>query len=249
VAPFVHEDEAAVAKRKRGQEAPCAYCDSVEELTLDHVIPRCLFGEKKDQKAPPDTPVVYACRRCNGDKKSLDDSYLRDMLVCDMDSWQHPVARRLAEGAFTRAFLNGQSALARDIAKKLRPIEVFTPSGLYAGIAYGAEMPQGRISRVLATMVRGLYAYYTDARLPENAEFTVHRIRDLARVMPIVQMALQMGALRYVPVGDSTIFNCIYGVEPGQPELSMWFLGFYSNSVFRVTTRAASTDRGLHAST
>jgi 5-methylcytosine-specific restriction endonuclease McrA len=42
-----------VAKRKRGQEAPCAYCGAVEELTLDHVIPRCLFGDKKDQKAPP----------------------------------------------------------------------------------------------------------------------------------------------------------------------------------------------------
>jgi hypothetical protein len=109
------------------------------------------------------------------------------MLVCDMDTWQHPVARQLAEGAFTRAIANGRSALAHDIAKKLRPVEVFTPSGVFTSIAYGAEMPLGRVRRVLATMVRGLYAYYTGDRLPENAEFTVHRVRDLPRVMPIVR--------------------------------------------------------------
>jgi hypothetical protein len=161
------------------------------------------------------------------------------------DLSHHPIVQRILSSQFSRAVLRNQSALTRYVAPRLRPAASFTQSGLFAGIEYGSPLPLGKITEVLATMARGLYYYYIRAAIPDAVGFTVHRIRNVAVTLPIVQTAVNLEWLIYAPVGDSTVFNCIYGVEPGDPSLSMWFLAFYCSAsspgvIYRITTRHAS---------
>ena len=52
----------------------CHYCGSKENLTLDHIIPRCKGGARWDS-----SNVVTACRTCNQEKGSM--SYSDFMII------------------------------------------------------------------------------------------------------------------------------------------------------------------------
>lgn len=79
-----------MSKPQRLREAgQCAYCGQHDILTVDHVIPRCLF-DGVTGGVPSDVPKVGACRRCNN-AKSTDDTFLRDVLVRDLRLAEHPL--------------------------------------------------------------------------------------------------------------------------------------------------------------
>ena len=44
----------------------CTYCGSTENLTLDHIVPRCKGGARWDA-----SNVTTACRKCNQAKGSM----------------------------------------------------------------------------------------------------------------------------------------------------------------------------------
>ena len=53
----------------------CVYCGQSSELTVDHVPPQCMLGERLG-----DVVEVPSCRECN-QSFSLDDEYLKTMSV------------------------------------------------------------------------------------------------------------------------------------------------------------------------
>lgn len=166
------------------------------------------------------------------------------MLVCDIDTFGHPVVQAIVNGKFSRAVNRNQSRLTRHISTRMRLVPSFTPGGVFAGYVYGALLPKDDVAHILGMIVRGLHQYYLHRPLVDDAEFTVHRIKDIGTVLPIVRVAASAGLLNYVPIGDSTVFNCIYGIEAVDPALTMWFLAFYCSptsqgAIFRITTRAS----------
>lgn len=230
-----------MAKHRKAITDVCTYCGAVARLTEDHVVPQCLF----DGDIPGDIPRVWACATCNGDEKSKLDTFLRDMLVCQDATHDHPIARRIFETKFSRSVLRNQSALTRFLAQqRMRPVEMVTPSGLFAGIGFEAPLPSGEVSRALSMMVRGLYRVYTGSLIPANVEFEICRMPDLTKAFSVVKVGVDTGMLRYVPIGDSTIFNCIYRVEQDNPSDSIWLLAFYTGqscgAVYRVMTKETS---------
>jgi hypothetical protein len=54
---------------KKTVRAICIYCGNVDEVTEDHVIPKCLFPKGR----PGDIPKVNACKVCNNAAKSVND--------------------------------------------------------------------------------------------------------------------------------------------------------------------------------
>lgn len=216
----------------------CAYCGEYDKLSKDHVVPQCLFIGN----LPGDIPKVYACTTCNNIAKSGNDAYLRDALITDMDSSQHPIAQQLWE-KFARAAFRNQSLLANEIVQKSQLVSLYTPSGLFAGWAYGFEPAQQRTTITLSMMVRGLYHFYIGKRLPPQTQFDVFRIRgDLRPLETSIQMLLQSGA-RYVRVGDGQVFECIYLCATDRPEVSIWLLFFYKRAIFGVVTNHQATQR------
>lgn len=231
-----------MAKRKKAKKAKiqgvCAYCGKIEKLSEDHVIPQCLFIGN----LPGDIPKVYACSSCNNTVKSGNDAYLRDALITDMDSSQHPIARQLWD-KFARAVIRNQSVLANEMVQRSQLVSLHTPSGLFAGWAYGFEPAQKRMTDILSMMVRGLYHFYIGKRLPLQTQFDVFRIRgDLGPLETNVRVLLQSGA-RYVRVGDGQVFECIYLYAIDRPEASIWLLFFYKSAIFGVATDRQALQR------
>ena len=146
--------------KKKLRRGTCAYCGIYsEELSEDHVIPKCLFSGHP----PTDTPVVYACKKCNSKKKSLDDAYLRDYLVKNLEGSGRLIVPSLRE-AFERAKEKNHSRFVRDI--KYQPLPLFTSTGLFRGFTLAESIPSERIKAILRSTMRGLYHAYTNKWLP-----------------------------------------------------------------------------------
>jgi len=106
-------------------------------LTEDHVVPKCLFPTVH----PNDVPKVYACKACNNEEKSVNDTYLRDFLLFDMDSADHPIPQQLFQ-KFAHEVHRDQSIIAHHTMRS-QVVELITPSGLFAGYAYGVNLLEG----------------------------------------------------------------------------------------------------------
>lgn len=225
-----------MARRRKKFIGQCAYCETEGRLTLDHVIPECLF---ENGKAPADAPIVYACAACNNTKKNQDDSYLRDMLVMDMQVYGHPIATQIFQGPVRRAArAKGyvQSPLARMVQQdRGRKVSVTSPSGIYLGEAYGIALPADRVWRIFSTLARGLYLAYTDKRIPEGVRYSINRAGDAKAIEETVRQ-IATGGGAYRQAGDGRVFQCVYGVAQNRPDLSIWFLAFYQQLIFVVST-------------
>lgn len=212
------------------------YCGVGGRLTKDHVIPRSLYERKK---LPADLPTVWACERCNGNAKSLDDAWLRDLLVLDMSSHSHPIAKHIFNDSFKRASQN-RTRVQSPIARQIRHgegniVSLFSPSGIYIGKGYGLDVPMDRLVRTLSTIVRGLYRAYGGRALPREVMFGVERICDFSGLPSILGPLAQAGGIRKL-AGDGEVFQCVFAIAPEEPSFSLWLLSFYNSVLFAVTT-------------
>lgn len=225
-----------MARHRKKFEGQCAYCETVGRLTQDHVIPECLFERGK---APADAPIAYACKTCNNTKKNLDDSFLRDMLVADIATYDHPVARDLFKGPMMRV-ANAKGHVHSPIAQMVRnnqgrQMHWMSTGGIYLGEVFRPDIPQERIWRIFSTIVRGLYLAYTDTALPDGVRISLDLRRDMDAVSEEAQGLLDSGGVHNL-VGDGSVFQCVYGVVPDRPDVSLWFLIFYEHLAVVVMT-------------
>src|SRR5258707_53851 len=167
--------------KKKLRRGTCAYCGIYsQELSEDHVIPACLFSGHP----PTDTPVVYACKKCNSKRKSPDDAYLRDYLVKSLEGSGHLIAPSLRE-AFERAKEKNHSQFVHEIRYHRLPL--FTSTGLFRGFTLAESISSERIKAILRTTVRGLYHAYTNKWLPGKIEIEVYRFTDPSHINPLIQ--------------------------------------------------------------
>ena len=216
----------------------CAYCGNIGEVTDDHVVPQCLWPGR----VPKDAPIVDACKKCNHVEKSRNDTYLRDFLTMDMANEGQPARERIYP-KFMRAVQRNQSEFAHH-AQQSQLVELVTPGGLFAGYAYGIQLPTQQITKELATIVRGLYYAYIGknigATLPETTPFEVFRLRNMDEVIQNIKMLLYMGG-SCVSVSTGEVFECAYGCATEKPDVSLWYLNFYQRIVFSIATNRRGT--------
>ena len=221
-----------MAKHRKKVYGPCAYCNVDHgpdwPLTLDHVIPECLFPRGK---APADTPIVYACRTCNNTKKNQDDTFLQQLLVMDDEASGHPIAQEIFEGPVTRAIKakgRVQSPLAQMVWRNQgRKISFISPGGIYLGEGFSPDIPPERIERIFSTIVRGLSLFYTGKDIPEGTTYDVIRARDNKKPIANAAQWLLANGGAHRKAGDGQVFECLYGVAQDRPEASIWILEFY----------------------
>src|SRR5436305_1800477 len=151
------------------EEGQCAYCGHRDMLTVDHVIPRCLFDGVRSG-VPGDVPKVGACQQCNN-AKSTDDTLLRDVLVRDLRLTEHPIAQSIRHGAHARSIDKGKSQYPR-AASRLRYVPSPTGSGL---VVAEPILPKERLHGIFTQLVRGLMIAYEHYELPSTTNFDVMR--------------------------------------------------------------------------
>ncbi len=225
-----------MSKRQRSrEEGQCAYCGQHDILTVDHVIPRCLF-DGVTGGVPGNVPRVDACCQCNNNAKSTDDAFLRDVLVRDLRLAEHPIAQTIRNGAHERSISKGKSQYPR-AASHLR----FVPSPTGSGLSVAEPiLPKERLHGIFTRLVRGLMVAYEHYELSSITNFNVLRAADTKVALAEAQRwaADTSGMVHTVQAGDGSVFWCVYyhSLTPGHPNLSQWWLRFYEHVVYWVGT-------------
>ena len=230
-----HKEGGGMSQQTLREHGLCAYCGRHEQLTVDHVIPRCLF-DGVEGGVPGDVPKVGACRRCNN-AKSADDVFFRDVLVGDARLAQHHVAQDIRHGAFARSIAKGKSQYPR-AASRLR----YAPSPSGSGLVIAEPvLPKGRLRDIFIRLVRGLMVVYEQYDLPDSINVDVLRAIDAGMALDEARRWAETdtsGMVHSVQAGDGSVFRCVYYHTHSQerPNLSHWWLHFYERSVYVVFT-------------
>jgi hypothetical protein len=216
--------------QRKGQPALCPYCCIRPGTTKDHVIPKCLFPDPLPNGI--NLPTVKACAECNNVNKSDDDTYLRDVLVTDIACSAKPAARGILLGEANRAMRRNQSTFARGVLNTVRHVQLQTPSGLYVGTGYTAEVDLRRMHRIFAKITRGLFFKRNKELLPRDILFTTMRVD----VDTSAQMSRAPGLTWYFPPKLGDVFACIYCLGAHETYDTLWLMGFYDQFCIVVRT-------------
>jgi hypothetical protein len=215
--------------RPRIRKADCVYCGVEQATTRDHVVPKCLFSKP----LPAFMVTAPVCLKCNQDK-ARDEQYLRDVLIVDIFSSEHPMARTIFEGEMTRAREHNRSEVARD-AQDARMEPLHTQGGIYLGHYPTMPLDWERVSRTISAMIRGLYWQLRRETFPQGYSTSVTRIHpwDVQTVWEAIGASHFNGPYR---LGNG-VFECVMQVVSEDPGMTRWLLRFYRNYVLLVTTK------------
>jgi hypothetical protein len=210
---------------RRPRTHQCAYCGKVTTVTKDHVVPKGLFV----QPYPTNLITVPACAPCNN-AKSLDDDYLRDLLVCDLYGSESPVAKQVFRkmlGSDSR----GSSIVARAARAEMQFKPLHSHGGVYLGQFPSFPIDGPRLERIFKTLVRGLYYDARRQYFPEEYIFELRRFEpwDFERVLNEYQ--------RHNPNGPRVlgdVFGCIFLSAIEDPFTTLWLMWFYERILFSV---------------
>ena len=215
----------------------CAYCGAAPATTRDHIVSKGL----SPRPLPPFMVTVPACLKCN-QNKSQDEDYLRDVLIADIYTSEHPKAKAIFDGPMARARAKNRSEIARS-ARHARMEPLHTPGGLYLGHYATVPLDWERISRTIEGMIRGLYYTLVGKPFPQGYVVNVTRLDPLQ-----VQSAWNVMSSGHLNgpycLGDD-IFMCEMQFVAEDPGMTRWLLRFYRNYVLLVTTKPKVTDPNL----
>ena len=216
--------------KQRYRGMMCIYCNEREATSDDHIPAQCMFGDNR----PPNSQyvIVPACRTCNCDTLAQDQGYFRDMFVMDQNTFDHPVAQSILEGAFVRSVSTNRSELARDAQLYAEFGPRYTPGGMYLGDAWKIPLDGERIARVVKMTVRGLF--YHEKRMPLPSHYSVdvamvpqwsagEMVRDISKNLPLATTR---------DVANRRVFKYTYAAATEDPMLSLWLLEFYEGVLF-----------------
>jgi hypothetical protein len=181
--------------------------------------------------------TVPACESCN-QKKALDDPYLRDLLVMDLQCADHPVATALRRGKVMRAARTNRSEVTKSILKLARPKPLYTNGGLYLGHYPSIRLDGDRMDEIFKTIVRGLYYRLRGIRLPDNCVFEICRV-DPVHVQDAIRNMEEIKAVGPCRIGD--VFVCYATHATDDDHTTAWLLGFMGGFFLHVLTQSADS--------
>ncbi|HWN10232.1 MAG TPA: hypothetical protein VNO50_13360 [Pyrinomonadaceae bacterium] len=215
--------------KKRGKRKirECAYCGEMKEVSRDHVIPECLFK----RPYPANLITVPACDKCNN-AKSLNDDFLRDMLICDIFGSQSPVAQDIFHEKVLSSVRQDSSVIARDATLNARVEPFYTKQGVYLGHETSFPIDSERVKVIFTALVRGLYYDARRQRFPDNYVIEVLRYYpwDFEEVWQVFFQLHPNG-----PRTLGNVFGCAFVSAQEEPFSTYWLFWFYERVLISVS--------------
>ncbi len=215
----------------------CIYCQTNPKQTNDHVPPKGLFREPR----PPNLITVPACLPCNNGFGGDDDYFLN--LALEWAASRSDDGRGVAQKRLRSMKRKEGRNVWKHFFAKVKPVEVYSPAGLYLANSLEFSLDTGRLLRTVNRMIRGLYFFFTKTPLPvgDNARSMLfpqyvesHRgepeAMEFVRVIPQLQGRV---------IGGDT-FEVRYFVLDRDHHSSFWYLEFYRRFAFVGTTGEAA---------
>jgi hypothetical protein len=199
----------------------CVYCGALEQLTKDHIPPKCLFPRPR---APQIT--VAACNLCNQSFKKDDEHFAIAMTASAYI--EHPSACQVWERSLRPMVLRGRG-LRRMLSQNILENDVVTPAGVYVPDRRFIRFKKDRIDRVISRIVRGLLWHHYQVRPASDTEFEIYKDPSLNE-----QLADLINSITNLSwVGDD-IFRYRHSLIEDDPNGSLWCFQFYKCNEFLV---------------
>jgi hypothetical protein len=201
----------------------CVYRGSSENITADHVPPKCLFPDPK----PTNLITIPACKICNESSK-LDDEYFRVCVLTNPDP--SPIGWKIWDKKVIGSSLERSPPLRQRLLGDIIEVELRSPSGLIIGKAPGIRFEKSRINHVIQRIIRGLYWHHHKKVLPPETNFTILKDPHVSGVAEIINNHTVLSMV------DKETFQYRHGVTDEDPSASIWLLRFYTRTTFLIIT-------------
>ena len=207
----------------------CAYCGARDSITRDHVPPRNLYP-KPASGVVVTVPCCLACQRM----WEKDDEYLRAAVVTTVNVESVAQSQQSIDALFRSLERPQQRGFTLSLVKRAVEVDVQSESGILVGKVPVLEIDPGRIGRVLARIVRGLFFHETGARLAPNCEVTV-KLRQFG----LADLLAKIGDVTFPPFSHlgNGVFSYSYITLPESPLATFWLAAFYDRLPFLALTR------------
>lgn len=205
----------------------CVYCQKRSATERDHIPPKNLF--------PPPRPstliTVPACSSCNR-SASLDDEYLRLVVVGRWDVYEHPDARKLMDHSFGRLAETRKTGLRKGFFAGVREVDIRSETGDYLGQTAIYDVDLSRLDRVGTRIVRGLVYHHTESCVPADHSVEVFCWDGLSPTagdarQQFRSMATALQATPQHIIGND-VFSYWYQVLPDCPTASVWYFRYFN---------------------
>lgn len=183
--------------------------------------------------------TVPICADCNR-LKSKDDGYLRDIIVMDMNCSESIPAQNIFNGAVVRSMRKNHSHAVKTAIRNFKPEPMFSPTGLFLGMAYSYPVDIVRLNKTLSLIVRGLYYQLVGKRLPNDCQFAVQRLNK-AEFDEHWEHLSENNCNEVRQLGDD-IFACIFMHATEENVVSHSWLWFYNCVCYFIRTCPSNYD-------
>jgi hypothetical protein len=212
----------------------CIYCRNSPRETSDHVPPKGLFKEPR----PSNLITVPACFRCNN-SFSADDEYFLNIAL-DWGASETCDGKKVVDKRLRSMKRKESRRVWEPFFAKLKPVEVYSPSGLYLANSFGFSLDTARLIRTVNRIIRGLYFEVTKTPLPVGdctrsmlySQY-VEKCKHQSGTLDVIE------AIQQLPrnaIGDGT-FEFGYFHLDKDDFSSFWYLEFYQRFGFVGITR------------
>jgi len=199
----------------------CYLCGSSENLTYDHVPPKCFF--------PPDARLniitVTCCHKCNNDFSRDDEEMVRWLTSSRFKSpqgtwiWENKVTKTFEKSAKLRTKLT-KFIGSKTIVTPLGEIQVPTVSN-----------PADQVQRFLIRICKGMFAYFLPEFDYSEIKWEVMNLLPTPENRQLIESILPM--LKHQARGD-TVFKVWYNFANDRPDTGLFVLLFYHGACFLV---------------
>ena len=197
----------------------CIYCGSKENLTKDHIPPRCIFASPR----PTNLISVPACETCNGSFKR-DDEYFRAFVTSEA-THDSPACRRVWEEGVMGRTLTRSPRLKARLRSQLGKANLYSKGGIFIGHVPTLRFEKKRINPVLERIVKGLYWHHKGKRIDPSAEFIFFKDAEIEGPM--------VNAVRFAKwqrIGRHDEFTYGFVIAPDHIAISVWFFVFFGKT-------------------
>ena len=215
---------------------PCAYCNALKKITVDHVPPKCLDLFEEDERRI----TVPACDPCHR-SFSEDDEFFRDMLSMDEKVQQWPRGKEISEAALRGSRRNRKRLESR--RKNFRNVTVRTEGIIRVNQpAYYVDGPSSaRINGTISRIVKGLFWHEKKEVLPASYEVSNRHYIGYDRYNIPLQSTLSRLYNRCKENGIRSFgggrFEYGFYSDDNDPHVTCWIMRFYESDFFDFISR------------
>ena len=206
----------------RKDNCQCVYCGAASEITRDHVPPKSFFPNPR----PSNLATVPSCPCCNH-KGSKDEEFFLVSLMLS-DAGLKDTGKSMWESRLPR-MLNRHRGVRLAMKKRMKRVNLTSPSGLYLGRRLAQEVDYKRLDRVVVKIIKGLYFLEYSAPLPQSTSVQCQWLNTPA-LAEDTKSHLQ--DTRLGKHGWLGVFEYKVAHVPEQPDRSIWFLLFFDYALW-----------------